>query len=174
MLNDPRNVMSVDNDADAEELILWLKEQAEIRDRLIAADKEMLDRYQQKLLQHQEQYENTVATARQVLGAYCREHFTKQTKTETKLLLPSGKVFWKKRAPEVVKDDAALLAWLAEKNLDSYITVTTKCTPDWKGLKEKAIENGDHYELVNADGEAVSIVGVSLVERPDELKVEVE
>ena len=171
---DPRNVMSVDNDADAEELILWLKEQSEIRDRLIAADKAMIDRYQQKLIQHQEGYENTVATARQVLGAYCREHFTKQTKTETKLLLPSGKVYWKKRAPEVVRDDQMLLDWLGQHNLDCYVTVTTKCAPDWKELKAKAVENGDHYELPDANGEMARIPGVYLVERPDELKVEVE
>ena len=72
----------------------------------------------------------------------------------------------KKQAPEFIRDDEKVIAWLKDNNGGEY--VKTKETLDWAALKKSTTVMGEN--IVNEDGEIIP--GVEVVEREDKFTVE--
>jgi hypothetical protein len=90
----------------------------------------------------------------------------KKTKTQKTYKLPTGKLKLKKREPEFKREDDKLLEWLKERNMRDYIEIKEK--PKWGDLKKVIKTAGNR--AVSADGEIIE--GITVIERPDEFKVE--
>lgn len=92
----------------------------------------------------------------------------KETKTQSSYQLPSGKLVVKKQGPEIVRDDAQVIAWLKENCEGAH--VKTKEALDWAEMKKNVVFMGGH--AVNGDGEIIP--GITVTARPDKFKVEVK
>lgn len=90
----------------------------------------------------------------------------KKTKTQKTYKLPTGKLKLKKREPEFKREDDKLLEWLKERNMRDYIEIKEK--PKWGDLKKTIKTAGNR--AISADGEIIE--GITVIERPDEFKVE--
>lgn len=90
----------------------------------------------------------------------------KKTKTQKTYKLPTGKLKLKKREPEFKREDDKLLEWLKERNMRDYIEIKEK--PKWGDLKKVIKTAGNR--AVSVDGEIIE--GITVIERPDEFKVE--
>jgi len=161
-------IVSIDNDNQAEELITAIKEAQDEKGRLIDICNAQIDKYQQKIEQYKMELENETKDAISMLGEYCRTHANHSTKTLVSYKLPSGKLQWKSYEPKVVKDDKKLLEWI-DKNASDYILF--KRNPNWELLKKSLKAVGDHYEYVNPDGEIIPVDGVTLVEQNDTFEI---
>lgn len=190
---DCRNIMGIATDTEAEELLLWIQEQSDLRDRLIETDKAMIQKYQDLMVKHEDGYKMITDQAMMVLGEYCKNNPTKTTKTTTKLMLPSGTLQWKRKDAKIVRDDAKLILF-AKKYMPELVKTTE--TPQWDEIKKKIIiaeektiltdengevlmdENGlplftskDIYVYETSDGEPVAVDGVELVPQDDVFEV---
>lgn len=114
-----------------------------------------------------------------LLEGYFRSVPHDETKTQLNYKLPGGKLVMKKPALVLEHDDEQLLPWLKENGFDEYIKI--KESLDWAALKKK-IEIPKHEEngktvldaIIPCGDFAVSITGVTVVEKPAEFKVEVK
>ena len=98
----------------------------------------------------------------------------KETKTQESYQLPSGKLVLKKPAIAYEHDDEQLLPWLKQNDRGNFIK--TKESVDWASLKKALLEDKtiDYawHGLVTDDGEIIP--GITVVEKPEEFKVEVK
>lgn len=92
----------------------------------------------------------------------------KATKTQESYSLPGGKLIRKQQQPKFETDDEALVPWLEENFMGQLVKV--KKSADWAGLKKVVTVDGDH--VVTDEGEIIP--GVTVTQRPDVFKVEVE
>lgn len=92
----------------------------------------------------------------------------KATKTQESYTLPGGKLVMKKQQPKFETDDEALVPWLEENFMGQLVKV--KKSADWAGLKKVVTVDGDH--VVTDEGEIIP--GVTVTQRPDVFKVEME
>lgn len=102
-----------------------------------------------------------------------REYFSsldnvKTTKTQATYNLPSGKLLLKQREPEFVKDDAKLVEWLENNELNQLVKI--KKSPDWATLK-KDVSIVNNKVVSTYTGEIVE--GITVIQRDPEFKVEV-
>ena len=84
--------------------------------------------------------------------------------------LPSGKLVYKKQAPEIKHDDEAILAWLYENSQAPETYIEYKETLKWGELKKVLQVAGNG--MATSDGEMIP--GITVTERPDVFKVEVK
>lgn len=157
-------IVSIENDNQAEELITAIKETQDEKNRLIDICNAQIEKYQLKIEQYKMELENETKDALSLLGEYCRIKANHTTKTLVSYKLPSGKLQWARKEPKVVRDDKLLLEWI-DKNATDFIKFERK--PNWELLKRGLKAVGDHYEYVNPDGEIIPVDGVTLVEQPD-------
>lgn len=92
----------------------------------------------------------------------------KVTKTQESYQLPGGKLVVKRQAPEIIRDDEKVIAWLKTNCEGAH--VKTKEVLDWAELKKNVVFMGDN--VVNGDGEIIP--GITVTERPDKFVVEVK
>lgn len=92
----------------------------------------------------------------------------KETKTQKSYKLPSGVLKLKYRGPEIIRDDAKLLAWV-KQNKPRFVKV--KESVDWSGLKELTKIDGDKVIDIQT-GEIID--GIIAEQREPEFIVEVE
>lgn len=109
------------------------------------------------------------------------EHFTALLKSfameqlqdskKKTLTLPSGSLSFKSQAPEFVKNDEELLAFV-KKSLPEFVKVATTTTfsVKWAEMKKECIVAGNR--LVTKDGEIVQ--GVTVNERDDTFTVKIK
>jgi hypothetical protein len=83
------------------------------------------------------------------------------------LNLPHGKIAFRKQAPEFIRDNNILLAWI-KANRPEFVRI--KEEPDWASLKKEVAVAGE--QAVDANGEIIE--GVTVVTREDKFIVEVE
>jgi ABC-type Zn uptake system ZnuABC Zn-binding protein ZnuA len=157
-------LLSIDNDNQAEEIVQAIKEAEDEKNRLIDICKAQIDKYNQKIEQYKMELENETKDATTMLGEYCRNKANHSTKTLVSYKLPSGKLQWKMQNPKIVKDEKKLLEWI-DKNASDFVKFERK--PNWELLKRALTESGNHYEYVNPDGEIIPVDGVTLEEQPD-------
>ena len=158
------SIVSIDNDNQAEELLLEISEAQEEKGRLIDICNAQIDKYMQKIEQYKMELANETHDGIIMLSEYCRKNANHKTQTLASYKLPSGKLQWKSYDKKVVVDDDKLLAWIY-KNASDYVLIKSK--PNWEILKNSLKAVGDHYEYVNPDGEIIPVDGVTLVEQPD-------
>ena len=94
----------------------------------------------------------------------------KATKTQESYSLPGGKLIRKKQQPKFETDDETLVPWLAENQM--YDLVKIKRSADWAGLKKLVTVSPDGASVMTKDGEIIP--GVTVTQRPDVFKVEME
>jgi hypothetical protein len=112
----------------------------------------------------------------QYFTARLEEYFNsvphKATKTTESYSLPGGKLVQKKQQPEYKTDDAELLQWLKDNFMYDFIKTKTVESADWAGLKKIVTVTPDGGHVATDDGEIIP--GVTVTQRPDVFKVEME
>ena len=94
----------------------------------------------------------------------------KATKTQESYTLPGGKLIRKKQQPKFETDDEALVPWLEENFMGQLVKV--KKSADWAALKKICSVTPDGEHVVTDEGEIIP--GVTVTQRPDVFKVEME
>jgi hypothetical protein len=92
----------------------------------------------------------------------------KATKTQESYSLPGGKLILKQQQPKFETDDDALVPWLEANGRTGLVKI--KKSADWATLKKSLNFIGTN--AVTVDGEIVP--GVTVTQRPDVFKVEME
>lgn len=135
-----------------------------------------------------EQYRKIEASANwtiEIMKARLRVYFAqvphKKAKSSESYPLQTGKLIMKQREPKYTPDAAALVAFLKDNKLDSFVKTVTTESPNWNDFKKtlKKDDNGKPLlidtdagqKLVTEDGTVVEGVTVEL--RNPEFKVEV-
>ena len=94
----------------------------------------------------------------------------KATKTQESYTLPGGKLIRKKQQPKFETDDESLVPWLEENFMGQLVKV--KKTADWAALKKVCSVTPDGEHVATDEGEIIP--GVTVTQRPDVFKVEME
>lgn len=94
----------------------------------------------------------------------------KATKTQESYSLPGGKLLRKKQQPKFDIDDEALVSWLDDNMMGPLVKV--KKTADWAELKKICSITPDGEHVATDEGEIIP--GVTVTQRPDVFKVEME
>lgn len=94
----------------------------------------------------------------------------KATKTQESYSLPGGKLIRKKQQPKFETDDEALVPWLEENFMGQLVKV--KKSADWAALKKICSVTPDGEHVATDEGEIIP--GVTVTQRPDVFKVEME
>ncbi|AEE95312.1 host-nuclease inhibitor Gam family protein [Mahella australiensis] len=157
----------IDDDAKAEWALRKIAEERAETQRYINVCQTMINEYQAKIQKAQGELNNSTSYLKSLLAQYFETVPKQKTKTQETYKLPSGALKKKYLAPEFVRDDEKLLAWLKERNMASYIKV--KESPDWAGLKKNVHVSGEC--VADENGEIID--GVKAVERPPVFEVEV-
>ena len=135
-----------------------------------------------------EQYRKIEASANwtiEIMKAKLRVYFSlvphKKAKSSESYPLQTGKLIMKQPEPKYTPDAAALVAFLKDNKLDSFVKTVTTESPNWNDFKKtlKKDDNGKPLlidtdagqKLVTEDGTVVEGVTVEL--RNPEFKVEV-
>lgn len=94
----------------------------------------------------------------------------KATKTQESYTLPGGKLIRKKQQPKFETDDEALVPWLEENFMGQLVKV--KKSADWAALKKICSVTPDGEHVATDEGEIIP--GITVTQRPDVFKVEME
>lgn len=94
----------------------------------------------------------------------------KTTKAQESYTLPGGKLIRKKQQPKFETDDEALVPWLEENFMGQLVKV--KKSADWAALKKICSVTPDGEHVATDEGEIIP--GVTVTQRPDVFKVEME
>lgn len=146
----PEARFTVDNDEKAEWVLERLRERKEKTDRFIRHYEAQIEKMKNKM-------ESYALWAESLLRNYLESDLilVKETKTERKYLLPGGELKLKKQPLKYIKDDAALLEEIKQKQL-AYIV--TKESPDWAGLKKITQVLDDGTVILTTTGEVLESV----------------
>lgn len=145
------------DDSDAEYLLKRIREAEEEYDRMEAWYKRNLEKLKEKR-------DSTRAWAERNLWNYFQTVPTKKTKTGQEIYdLPGGKLVLKHQEPEYDQDDATLVKWLKENQLEKLVKVTEKA--NWAELKKQLKLAPDGKGMVTKDGEVVP--GITVTVRED-------
>lgn len=164
---------AIENDQQAEDLILQLQELEEERERLKDVCRKQIELYQQKMEDIDLRFDKEKEYPLIMLGEYARAKANKVTKTKKSYALPSGTLVWKKHNPEFKRDEKVLLAW-AEQNANKFVRTVTSKKLDWAGMKDHVVFDLEQgmIGLVTEDGEYLEPDGLEVVEREDTFEIE--
>lgn len=157
----------IDNDNKAEWAIRKIAEERAEAQRYINVCNTMINEYQAKIQEAEEQLERNTGYLQSLLAQYFETVETKRTKTQETYKLPSGTLKKKYPQPQLKRDDTKLVEWLKNTGKTDYIKV--KESADWANLKKIAQVKGN--VVVDENGEIVE--GIEVVERPPTFEVEV-
>ena len=159
-------ILAITDDVMAEDAINDVRTEQAERDRLLACCDAEIEKYEQKKIAINAEYEKKTNWIVVMLGEYCRQKAVKATKTTQTYKLPSGTLKWLKKDAKPIRDDSKLLSWI-KTVAPSFVRVKTTESPAWDELKKTLIECGDHYEYMIPDGELVPVEGVTLEPQED-------
>lgn len=163
LIGDEYDSFSVQDDSQAEWCLKKIRE--------AEADKRKWKRhYEAQLAKVNEAADNSIQYFTAKLEEYFAKVPHKETKTQESYLLPSGKLVRKHQQPEYVTDNEALVPWLEQNFMSQLVKVQKKA--DWAGLKNVVTLTPDGLHVATDDGEIVP--GVSVQQRPDVFKIEME
>lgn len=126
--------------------------------------------YEQQLEKVNIEADNRIAYFTARLEEYFARVPHKATKTTESYTLPSGKLIRKHQQPAYKVDDVALVPWLEENFMGQLVKVRKEA--DWAGLKKVVNITPDGEHVMTDDGEIIP--GVTVTQRPDVFKVEME
>ena len=124
--------------------------------------------YSQKLQQIVDDCDMTIQNMTSMLETYFASVPHKVTKTQENYALPSGKLVFKKQAPDFERDDQKIIAHLKESGQTQYIT--TREVLNWGEFKKTLSVVGE--AVADENGEVLDCI--KAVERPDVFKVELK
>lgn len=163
LLNDAREEFTVTDDAAAE----WCMKKI----RKIEADRAMWKaHYEGQMEKVNKAADDDVAYFTAKLEEYFASVPHKATKTQESYTLPGGKLIRKKQQPKFETDDEALVPWLEENFMGQLVKV--KKSADWAALKKVCSVTPDGEHVATDEGEIIP--GVTVTQRPDVFKVEME
>lgn len=164
---------SIQNDQEAEDLILQMKEHMAERERLKDVCKDQIRKYQDKIADIDEQFTREASYPLIMLKNYAIEKANKITKTKKSYALPSGVLVIKHQAPEYKRDEKSLFAWVKE-NAKRFIKSKVVESTDWESMKKEIIwdEDGVMLGVPTDDGELLPVDGLEVVERDDVFLIE--
>ena len=159
------NAFTVRDDASAE----WCMQKI----REAEADRTMWKKHYEAQM---EKVNQAADSAVQYFTAKLEEYFAtvphKATKTQESYSLPGGKLVQKKQQPEYKTDGDELIQWLKDNFMFDFVKTKTVESADWAGLKKIVSITPDGAHVATEDGEIVP--GVTVTQRPDVFKVEME
>ena len=163
LLNDAREEFTVTDDAAAEWCMKKIKE--------AEADRAMWKAHYEAQM---EKVNKAADESINYFTAKLEEYFAnvphKATKTQESYTLPGGKLIRKKQQPKFETDDEALVPWLEENFMSQLVKV--KKSADWAALKKVVSVTPDGEHVATDEGEIIP--GVTVTQRPDVFKVEME
>lgn len=163
LLNDAREEFTVTDDAAAE----WCMKKI----RKIESDRAMWKaHYEAQMEKVNKAADDDVAYFTAKLEEYFANVPHKTTKTQESYTLPGGKLIRKKQQPKFETDDEALVPWLEENFMSQLVKV--KKSADWAALKKVCSVTPDGEHVATDEGEIIP--GVTVTQRPDVFKVEME
>lgn len=113
-----------------------------------------------------EDRQNTIMNMKAMLQTYFEKVPHKVTKTQENYTLPSGKLVFKRQAPEFERDDAKIVDYLKATKQFQFITEGVK----WGELKKGLTVVGE--TVADENGEIIE--GIRAIERPDIFTVELK
>lgn len=135
------------------------------------ADKEMWRKhYESQMEKVNKAADESIAYFTAKLEEYFANVPHKATKTQESYTLPGGKLIRKKQQPKFETDDEALVPWLEENFMGQLVKV--KKSADWAALKKVCSVTPDGEHVATDEGEIIP--GVTVTQRPDVFKVEME
>lgn len=156
----------IDNDNKAEWALRKIAEERADAQRYINVCKSMIMEYEEKVRKCEEKLAGKTAFLEEQLRQYLMSVPRKVTKTQECYKLPGGTLKLRHQPPEFKRDDALLMKWLKENQLDDLVKVEEK--PNWSEIKKRIVITGD--KAVTEDGQIVE--GVEVVERPAVFEVD--
>ena len=163
LLNDAREEFTVTDDAAAE----WCMKKI----RKVEADRAMWKaHYEAQMGKVNKAADESVAYFTAKLEEYFANVPHKATKTQESYTLPGGKLIRKKQQPKFDIDDETLVSWLDDNMMGPLVNV--KKTADWAELKKICSVTPDGEHVATDEGEIIP--GVTVTQRPDVFKVEME
>lgn len=93
----------------------------------------------------------------------------KETKTQSKYVLPCGELVRKKQQPEYVRDDAVLAPFLLANGMDGFVKM--RPATDWAELKKRCVLMDDG--TVVDGGSGLVLEGITAEARPDKFEVKI-
>ena len=163
LLNDAREEFTVTDDAAAQWCMKKIKE--------AEADRAMWKAHYEAQM---EKVNKAADESINYFTAKLEEYFAnvphKATKTQESYTLPGGKLIRKKQQPKFEIDDEALVPWLEENFMGQLVKV--KKSADWAALKKVCSVTPDGEHVATDEGEIIP--GVTVTQRPDVFKVEME
>ena len=163
LLNDAREEFTVTDDAAAEWCMKKIKEAESDR----AMWKAHYDAQMEKV---NKAADESIAYFTAKLEEYFANVPHKATKTQESYTLPGGKLIRKKQQPKFDIDDETLVSWLDDNMMGPLVKV--KKTADWAALKKVCSVTPDGEHVATDEGEIIP--GVTVTQRPDVFKVEME
>ena len=159
---------TINNDVDAEKILISLKEQTNDIDRQIEICKQMIDTYQDHIDVYEQKKKEKLDFYRALLNEYFDRVETNKAKTQESYSLPSGKLIRKLPSIKLVHDGEKLKQWLKENSINEFVEVTEKVK--WGEFK-KELKVTDNGQVVTADGEIVDGVEVETVPPTFDIKL---
>lgn len=163
LLNDAREEFTVTDDAAAQWCMKKIKE--------AEADRAMWKaHYEAQMEKVNKAADESIAYFTAKLEEYFANVPHKTTKTQESYTLPGGKLIRKKQQPKFETDDESLVPWLEDNFMGQLVKV--KKSADWAALKKVCSVTPDGEHVATDDGEIIP--GVTVTQRPDVFKVEME
>lgn len=163
LLNDAREEFTVTDDAAAQWCMKKIKE--------AEADRAMWKaHYEAQMEKVNKAADESIAYFTAKLEEYFANVPHKATKTQESYTLPGGKLIRKKQQPKFETDDEALVPWLEDNFMGQLVKV--KKSADWAALKKVVSVTPDGEHVATDEGEIIP--GVTVTQRPDVFKVEME
>jgi phage host-nuclease inhibitor protein Gam len=157
----------IDSDIKAEWALDKIRKTHAYYDRLKRTCSDIIAKYSAILEKYARQESAECAGLEYMLMQYFDTVEHKVTKTQESYKLPTGKLIRKHHAPQIVRDDERLVAWMKANDWDGY--VRTKETPDWGAFKVSrctVTEDGTVY-----DENGVRVEGLTVNPVPDTFEV---
>ncbi|HHV27394.1 MAG TPA: hypothetical protein GXX63_09390 [Tissierellia bacterium] len=167
-----KDVWKVKDDLAADWCLDKIRESKAEYNRLEAVSKAKIQQIQELLKKEKEKADREIGFFESKLREYFETVETQDTKTLKKYKLPSGELKLKK--PQATfKYNKKKLSEVADKyeNMQEYVKI--KKDFDWAGFKNNLIISDGNIINKNT-GEIVEIDGLSIEEKPEDFKVEVE
>ncbi|MSS44474.1 hypothetical protein FYJ27_12415 [Anaerosalibacter bizertensis] len=167
-----KDVWKVKDDLAADWCLDKIRESKAEYNRLEAVSKAKIQQIQELLKKEKEKADREIGFFESKLREYFETVETQDTKTLKKYKLPSGELKLKK--PQAIfKYNKKKLSEVADKyeNMQEYVKI--KKDFDWAGFKNNLIISDGNIINKNT-GEIVEIDGLSIEEKPEDFKVEVE
>lgn len=166
-ISDYETEFIIDNDNKAEWALKKISEEKAEMQRYVNICQTMINEYQTKIQQVQEQFKNKTSYLKNQLALYFETIEPKKTKTQESYKLPSGILKKKYPGPEFVRDEEKLIEWLKNSNMNDLIK--TKELADWATLKKSIKVSGD--KAITEDGEVIE--GIEVQERSPVFEIEI-